>query len=83
MNRKGQVVAPQMDPNLSKDVLVKMYKTMSTLNIMDKILYESQRYSKYSIQIQIISQEVIFSLIKLSGSYIHHLKRLSMYKYHL
>lgn len=43
MSRDGEVIDPDQDPGLDKDMVVKMYKTMTTLNTMDKILYESQR----------------------------------------
>lgn len=48
MNRKGQVINPVQDPNLPKEILLKMYKDMSLLNTMDKILYESQRQGRIS-----------------------------------
>uniref|UniRef100_A0AAR5PXQ6 2-oxoisovalerate dehydrogenase subunit alpha n=1 Tax=Dendroctonus ponderosae TaxID=77166 RepID=A0AAR5PXQ6_DENPD len=57
LNRKGQVAAQQMEPNLSEDVLVKMYKTMTTLNIMDKILYESQRQGRISFYMTSYGEE--------------------------
>ena len=37
-----------MDPNLDGEELVKMYKAMTLLNTMDKILYESQRQGRIS-----------------------------------
>ncbi|XP_071490754.1 2-oxoisovalerate dehydrogenase subunit alpha, mitochondrial-like [Diadema antillarum] len=48
MNRDGEVIDPEEDPGLDKDTVVKMYKTMTTLNTMDKILYESQRQGRIS-----------------------------------
>lgn len=48
MSRDGEVIDPQQDPGLDKDVVMKMYKTMTTLNTMDKILYESQRQGRIS-----------------------------------
>lgn len=48
MNRNGQVIDPTQDPGLDKDTIVKMYKTMTLLNTMDKILYESQRQGRIS-----------------------------------
>ena len=36
------------DPNLDNDELLRMYKAMTMLNTMDKILYESQRQGRIS-----------------------------------
>lgn len=43
MTRKGKIIDPSQDPKLDKDFVIRMYKAMTTLNAMDKILYESQR----------------------------------------
>lgn len=48
MNRQGEIIDKSHDPKLSEDILVKMYKDMKMLNIMDKILYESQRQGRIS-----------------------------------
>ncbi|XP_063958742.1 2-oxoisovalerate dehydrogenase subunit alpha, mitochondrial-like [Lytechinus pictus] len=48
MNRDGEVIDPEQDPGLDKETVTKMYKTMTTLNTMDKILYESQRQGRIS-----------------------------------
>lgn len=48
MNRKGHVINPAGEPHLEKSFLQKMYKDMSLLNVMDKILYESQRQGRIS-----------------------------------
>lgn len=34
---------PQVSPQLPKEQVLKLYKTMTLLNTMDRILYESQR----------------------------------------
>nr|ACO13127.1 2-oxoisovalerate dehydrogenase subunit alpha, mitochondrial precursor [Lepeophtheirus salmonis] len=47
-NRKGQVIVPGGDPGIDKDELIRMYKSMTLLNTMDKILYESQRQGRIS-----------------------------------
>ena len=47
MNRNGEVIDPSQDPGLDEETIVKMYKTMTLLNTMDKILYESQRQVHY------------------------------------
>lgn len=46
MDRQGNIIVPDHDPNLSEETIVKMYKNMTLLNVMDKILYESQRQGK-------------------------------------
>lgn len=43
MDRSGKILDASQDPHLSEDIVVKMYKDMLLLNIMDKVLYESQR----------------------------------------
>jgi len=48
MDREGQVMHADHDPNLDDAELLKMYKAMTSLNTMDKILYESQRQGRIS-----------------------------------
>lgn len=48
MDRAGHIIHDTDDPKLSKDTLIKMYKDMTLLNVMDKILYESQRQGRIS-----------------------------------
>lgn len=48
MDRLGNVIIPSEDPNLKPEILIKMYKDMTLLNVMDKILYESQRQGRIS-----------------------------------
>jgi 2-oxoisovalerate dehydrogenase E1 component alpha subunit len=43
MDGNGAIIDKNEEPNLDKDVLVNMYKSMVQLSQMDKILYESQR----------------------------------------
>merc|ERR1712083_667725 len=47
-DKKGDIILPDSDPNLPDDQLLKMYKAMTSLNTMDKILYESQRQGRIS-----------------------------------
>ncbi|KAJ3295148.1 hypothetical protein HK104_002958 [Borealophlyctis nickersoniae] len=44
----GTVINKTHDPKLSKDICLKMYKDMLTLNIMDLILYDAQRQGRIS-----------------------------------
>ena len=48
MDNEGSVIHPEQDPDLGEDKLVHMYKSMTLLNTMDKILYESQRQGRIS-----------------------------------
>jgi len=48
MDRKGNVLIPSEDPQLPEETLIKMYTNMTVLNVMDKILYESQRQGRIS-----------------------------------
>uniref|UniRef100_A0AC34Q6G2 2-oxoisovalerate dehydrogenase subunit alpha n=1 Tax=Panagrolaimus sp. JU765 TaxID=591449 RepID=A0AC34Q6G2_9BILA len=56
-NTAGDFVDPSQDPNLSKDVLVKMYRDMTFLNTMDKILYDSQRQGRISFYMTNFGEE--------------------------
>ncbi|XP_068034146.1 LOW QUALITY PROTEIN: 2-oxoisovalerate dehydrogenase subunit alpha, mitochondrial [Anomalospiza imberbis] len=48
MDRQGQVLRPSEDPQLPKEQVLKLYRTMTLLNTMDRILYESQRQGRIS-----------------------------------
>nr|XP_033810856.1 2-oxoisovalerate dehydrogenase subunit alpha, mitochondrial [Geotrypetes seraphini] len=48
MDRQGQIVNPAEDPQLSREMVLKFYHTMTQLNTMDRILYESQRQGRIS-----------------------------------
>merc|ERR1712141_119837 len=48
MNKIGNIISSDNDPNLPAEQLLKMYKAMTSLNTMDKILYESQRQGRIS-----------------------------------
>ena len=48
MDGDGSILDSAQDPNLDTDQLLKMYKSMTLLNTMDKILYESQRQGRIS-----------------------------------
>lgn len=43
MDNDGNILESSENPNLSKDIVTKMFRDMVFLNTMDKILYESQR----------------------------------------
>nr|XP_041568439.1 2-oxoisovalerate dehydrogenase subunit alpha, mitochondrial isoform X2 [Taeniopygia guttata] len=48
MDRQGQVLRASEDPQLPKEEVLKLYRTMTLLNTMDRILYESQRQGRIS-----------------------------------
>lgn len=48
LDRDGSVLDTSQDPNLSREIVQKMYRNMVQLNVMDKILYESQRQGRIS-----------------------------------
>ncbi|XP_049820083.1 2-oxoisovalerate dehydrogenase subunit alpha, mitochondrial isoform X2 [Aethina tumida] len=48
MDRQGNVIHEKEDPKLPQNTILKMYKDMTLLNVMDKILYESQRQGRIS-----------------------------------
>uniref|UniRef100_A0A8V5GMR2 2-oxoisovalerate dehydrogenase subunit alpha n=1 Tax=Melopsittacus undulatus TaxID=13146 RepID=A0A8V5GMR2_MELUD len=48
MDRQGQILQQSEDPQLPKELVLKLYKTMTLLNTMDRILYESQRQGRIS-----------------------------------
>ncbi|XP_050164935.1 2-oxoisovalerate dehydrogenase subunit alpha, mitochondrial-like [Myiozetetes cayanensis] len=48
MDRQGHVLRPSEDPQLPKEQVLKLYQTMTLLNTMDRILYESQRQGRIS-----------------------------------
>ncbi|XP_061453995.1 2-oxoisovalerate dehydrogenase subunit alpha, mitochondrial isoform X2 [Rhineura floridana] len=48
MDRQGQITNPSEDPQLPKEQVLKFYKSMTLLNTMDRILYESQRQGRIS-----------------------------------
>lgn len=47
MDRQGNIIHVEEEPILSTETLVKMYKDMKLLGILDKILYEAQRQGNY------------------------------------
>ncbi|XP_023341333.1 2-oxoisovalerate dehydrogenase subunit alpha, mitochondrial, partial [Eurytemora carolleeae] len=48
MDRNGVVFDESQDPRLEPEEMIKWYKSMTLLNTMDKILYESQRQGRIS-----------------------------------
>nr|KAF6281896.1 hypothetical protein mPipKuh1_010197 [Pipistrellus kuhlii] len=48
MDRQGQIINPSEDPHLPQEKVLRFYKSMTLLNTMDRILYESQRQGRIS-----------------------------------
>lgn len=48
MDREGQILNTSEEPKLDQEFVQKMYKDMTMLNTMDRILYESQRQGRIS-----------------------------------
>ncbi|CAI5444407.1 unnamed protein product [Caenorhabditis angaria] len=56
-NAVGDVIDQSQDPKFDKDQALKMYKTMTKLNILDKILYDSQRQGRISFYMTSFGEE--------------------------
>jgi len=48
MDEHGGVLDPSLEPDVTQEDAVAMYKTMVQLNVMDSILYEAQRQGRLS-----------------------------------
>ncbi|KAL6073928.1 2-oxoisovalerate dehydrogenase subunit alpha [Balamuthia mandrillaris] len=57
MDESGVVIDPSLDPNVPKDVALKMYKHMVLLNTMDSVLYEAQRQGRISFYMTSFGEE--------------------------
>ncbi|CAP33942.2 Protein CBG15770 [Caenorhabditis briggsae] len=56
-NAVGDVIDKSQDPNFDEPTAIKMYKTMTQLNIMDRILYDSQRQGRISFYMTSFGEE--------------------------
>jgi len=54
----GKVIEASHEPQLSKEQCIKMYKDMTLLNIMDRILYDAQRQGRISFYMTNFGEEV-------------------------
>ncbi|KNC85938.1 2-oxoisovalerate dehydrogenase subunit alpha, mitochondrial [Sphaeroforma arctica JP610] len=57
MNKKGEVINPECDPNLPEEKVVHMYKTMVQLQAMDNVLFEAQRQGRVSFYMTSYGEE--------------------------
>ncbi|KAK0420282.1 hypothetical protein QR680_014599 [Steinernema hermaphroditum] len=54
---EGEFITPENDPNFSQEQAVRMYESMTFLNTMDKILYDSQRQGRISFYMTNFGEE--------------------------
>lgn len=57
MDEEGVISDPATAPKISKELALKMYKDMITLNIMDTILYDAQRQGRISFYMTSYGEE--------------------------
>ncbi|XP_015784403.1 2-oxoisovalerate dehydrogenase subunit alpha, mitochondrial [Tetranychus urticae] len=57
MDREGKIIEPDGDPNLGQEMITKLYKGMTLLNTMDRVLYESQRQGRISFYMTSYGEE--------------------------
>ncbi|KAH8294706.1 hypothetical protein KR018_001868 [Drosophila ironensis] len=57
MDQDGFIADESQDPQLSREVVEKMFRDMLLLNTMDKILYESQRQGRISFYMTSFGEE--------------------------
>lgn len=48
MNKNGEIIQKDQDPQLDDETVLKMYHNMTLLNTMDRVLYDSQRQGRIS-----------------------------------
>ncbi|KAJ1658824.1 hypothetical protein IWQ61_002001 [Dispira simplex] len=59
MDSEGAVMEPAHEPRVDKDLAVRIYREMITLNVMDKVLYEAQRQGRISFYMTSYGEEAI------------------------
>ncbi|KAJ0957461.1 putative 3-methyl-2-oxobutanoate dehydrogenase (2-methylpropanoyl-transferring) [Helianthus annuus] len=59
LNENGQLLIDSDSLKISKEVAVKMYRDMVTLQVMDTIFYEAQRQGRISFYLTTIGEEAI------------------------
>ncbi|XP_013400822.1 2-oxoisovalerate dehydrogenase subunit alpha, mitochondrial-like isoform X2 [Lingula anatina] len=57
MNREGKILDQSQDPQLSQEMVTNMYRKMTLLNTMDRVLYESQRQGRISFYMTNFGEE--------------------------
>jgi 2-oxoisovalerate dehydrogenase E1 component alpha subunit len=59
MDHTGTVLNPEHDPKLSKEEVLKCYKSMLLLHTMDGILYDAQRQGRISFYMTHYGEEAM------------------------
>ncbi|XP_041980348.1 2-oxoisovalerate dehydrogenase subunit alpha, mitochondrial isoform X2 [Aricia agestis] len=59
MDSNGDIIDSREEPDIDRETLINMYKTMVQMNQMDKILYESQRQGRISFYMTNYGEEGI------------------------
>lgn len=59
VGQDGNIVDPSFEPDLSEEEIVKVYKTMLTISIMDPIMYDVQRQGRISFYMVSAGEEAI------------------------
>ncbi|KAK6746088.1 hypothetical protein RB195_012291 [Necator americanus] len=54
---QGNIIDHSQDPNLDKETSLKIYRDMTQLNVMDRILYDSQRQGRISFYMTNFGEE--------------------------
>src|SRR5205085_11040335 len=57
MDRDGNIVDPSQEPQMGRQLITKIYKGMTLLTTMDRILYESQRQGRISFYMTNFGEE--------------------------
>lgn len=57
MDQTGNILPGGKDPELGKDVVLKMYRTMVLINVMDSIMYDIQRQGRVSFYMTSFGEE--------------------------
>ncbi|BES93038.1 2-oxoisovalerate dehydrogenase subunit alpha [Nesidiocoris tenuis] len=57
MDEEGRIIEKSQEPKIDDEKLIRMYKTMGLVNIVDKILYESQRQGRISFYMTNFGEE--------------------------
>jgi 2-oxoisovalerate dehydrogenase E1 component alpha subunit len=57
MGEDGNIMSPEVEPNVGEAEAVKMHETMVKVNVMDQILYEAQRQGRISFYMTSTGEE--------------------------
>lgn len=57
MDKSGTIISTKDDPKLENESIIKMYKTMIMLNVMDKIMFDLQRQGRIAFYMTNFGEE--------------------------